>query len=240
MVLRHAALSLLIAGFASSSAHARTICTVIADANTAQTLMEQGDCSGRVTPASTFKIAISLMGFDSGFLKNEHVPVLPYRDGYVDWAGALWRQPTDPARWIKYSVVWFSEQVTQSLGQERFQRYTSAFHYGNADVSGGPGRPNGMMGAWIDSSLRISPLEQVAFLEKVVNRQLPVSAHAFDMTDRITEVTTLPGGWNIHGKTGTGSPGDPSTVAGTFDKAHSYGWFVGWERRGRERSSLRA
>jgi beta-lactamase class D len=228
MSARHAALALLLAALASTGAHAKTICTVVADANTSQILVQQGDCSSRFTPASTFKIAISLMGFDSGVLKNEHDPVLPYRDGYVDWGGALWRQPTDPARWIQYSVVWFSEQVTQSLGQVRFQQYATAFHYGNEDVSGDPGKNNGVMGSWIDSSLRISPLEQVAFLKKVVNRQLPVTPHAFDMTEQITEVAKLPDGWDVHGKTGTGSPG----AKGEFDRAHAYGWFVGWARKG--------
>jgi beta-lactamase class D len=228
MNLRSLALALLAIGLVTSTAEARTICTVIANAVTREVLVQQGDCNSRVTPASTFKIAISLMGFDSGFLKDEHSPTLPYREGYVDWAGAAWREPTDPARWIKYSVVWFSEQVTQSLGQERFQRYATAFQYGNADVSGKPPQPNGMMGAWIDSSLQISPLEQVSFLEKVVNRQLPVISHAFDMTDRIAAVTVLPSGWDIHGKTGTGSPGAP----GKFDQAHSYGWFVGWATKG--------
>jgi beta-lactamase class D len=230
--LRHFVLAFLAMGLGASASEARTICTVVADAGTGKVLVQDGDCASRVTPASTFKIAISLMGFDSGFLKDEHSPTLPYRDGYVDWAGAAWREPTDPARWIKYSVVWFSEQVTQSLGQARFQQYATAFNYGNADVSGKPPQPNGMMGAWINSSLEISPLEQVSFLEKVVNRQLPVNAHAFDMTDRITQITVLPSGWNIHGKTGTGSPGAPITFEGTFDQAHSYGWFVGWATKG--------
>src|SRR5258708_6446843 len=131
MVLRRLASTLLAMGLIPSMAEAGTICTVIADAGTGKILVQDGDCGSRVTPASTFKIAISLMGFDSGFLKNEHSPILQYREGYVDWAGAAWREPTDPARWIKYSVVWFSEQVTQSLGQDRFQRYTTAFQYGN-------------------------------------------------------------------------------------------------------------
>ncbi|WP_154872308.1 class D beta-lactamase [Paraburkholderia terricola] len=215
--------------FINPGVQARTICTALADARTGEVLFQQGDCSSRVTPASTFKIAISLMGFDSGFLKDEHSPTLPYQTGYVDWGGASWREPTDPSRWIKYSVVWFSQQVAQSLGQARFQRYTNQFEYGNRDVSGDPGKNNGTSRAWINSSLRVSPLEQVAFLKKVVNRQLPVSAHALDMTDRITEVTVLPNGWNVHGKTGTGSP---AAQDGAFDKAHAYGWFVGWATKG--------
>jgi len=223
MHLRLILLSVIIVLIIASAAHARTICTIIADAETEKILLQQGNCKERITPASTFKIAISLMGFDSGFLKDEHSPVLAYHEGDVDWGGAAWRQPIDPMNWIKYSVVWFSQRVTQSLGKERFQRYVSEFQYGNADVSGDSGRDNGMLRSWINSSLKISPLEQVSFLEKVVKRQLPVTAHAFDMTNRLTEVTVLPGGWDIHGKTGTGSPGE-----GAFDKAHSYGWFVGW------------
>jgi beta-lactamase class D len=69
----------------------------------------------------------------------------------------------------------------------------------------------------------------VTFLRKVVRRQLPVSVHAYDMTSRITVIGLLPNGWDVHGKTGTGSPvrGD-----GTLDEGHSFGWFVGWATNG--------
>jgi beta-lactamase class D len=218
-------LSVLAIGLAPSAAQARTVCTAVADAATGKLVVQQGNCSERVTPASTFKIAISLMGYDSGFLKDAVTPVLPFRAGYPDWGGAEWRQPTDPSRWIKYSVVWFSQQVTQSLGQARFQQYVDAFQYGNKDVSGDPGKHNGLTRAWISSSLKISPLEEVAFLGKLVNRKLPVTPHAFDMTSQITEISQLPDGWDIHGKTGAGFPLKPD---GSDDKAHGYGWFVGW------------
>jgi beta-lactamase class D len=202
---------------------------VIADAGTQKILRQEGgDCSRRVTAASTFKIAISLMGYDSGFLINEHTPALPFRKGYPAWRPE-WRQPTDPTRWIKYSVVWFSQQVTTSLGEARFQRYVSGFHYGNEDVSGNPGKHDGLTQAWLSSSLKISPLEQVSFLGKVVNRQLPLQPQAYDMTARITSVAVLPNGWEIHGKTATGAP---MKVDGSHDESHSYGWFVGWTSRG--------
>jgi beta-lactamase class D len=229
MYLRRVAVSFLLAGLAASTAQARTVCTAIADAGTGKILVQQGDCSGRVTPASTFKIAISLMGYDSEFLKDAHSPALPYREGYVDWGGADWRQSTDPARWIKYSVVWFSQQVTQSLGEARFQTYVDDFQYGNEDVSGESGKHNGLTRAWISSSLKISPLEEVSFLEKLVNRRLPVTSHAFDMTSQITQIAEHPDSWDVHGKTGTGFP---PTADGTEDEAHGYGWFVGWATKG--------
>ncbi len=90
------------------------------------------------------------------------------------------------------------------MGQARFQRYVTAFHYGNENVSGTPGKHDGLTQAWLGSSLQISPLEQLAFLEKLVRRQLPVSPNAYDMTGRITAVATIENGWEVHGKTGTG------------------------------------
>lgn len=132
---------------------------------------------------------------------------------------------------MQYSVVWYSQRITHALGAERFRSYVRQFDYGNQDVAGDPGHDNGLDRAWILSSLRISPEEQVGFLRRLVNRQLPVSAHAFDMTARLTEVARLPGGWVVHGKTGAGAPGTLSPD-GTWDQAHAYGWFVGWVTNG--------
>ena len=68
---------------------------------------------------------------------------------------------------------------------------------------GDPGKNNGLVLSWIGSSLKISPVEQVAFLRKLVNRQLALSAQAYDMTSRIMISETLENGWEVHGKTGT-------------------------------------
>lgn len=131
---------------------------------------------------------------------------------------------------MAYSVFWFSQRLTQALGQDRLQRYASAFRYGNADVSGMHVPDERSGGAWVNSSLRISPLEQIAFLRDIVERRLPVAAQAYEMTANITRIATLPGGWAVHGKTGTGSPG----ADGHYDAAHAYGWVVGWATRGGE------
>ena len=212
-------------------AFAKPLCTIVADAATGTALMHDGQCSERVTPASTFKIALAVMGYDAGFLKDEHAPVLPFRKGDPDWGGDAWRKPIDPSSWLQYSVVWYSQRITHALGADAFQSYVRKFDYGNMDVAGDPGRNNSLDHSWITSSLKISPEEQVGFLRKIVNRQLPVSARALDMTDRITQVTQLPGGWTVHGKTGTGAPGTTG-VDGSWDQAHAYGWFVGWVTNG--------
>ena len=209
-------------------AEAKTLCTALADAASGKMLVQEGDCETPVTPASTFKIPLALMGFDSGFLKDEHTPLLPFREGYPDWIKA-WRTDTDPAAWMKKSVVWYSQQITQALGKERFKKYVVALNYGNQDVSGDPGKNNGLERSWIGSSLKISPLEQVAFLRKLVRHELPVSPAAFDMTAAITVQPPLPGGWRLHGKTGSALLRKPD---GSQDRDRAYGWFVGWAARG--------
>lgn len=215
-------------GAVAAPADAYIDCTILADAAGGQPLIHDGRCDERVTSGSTFKIALSLMGYDSGILRDEHTPSLPFQPGYVDWLPG-WREAADPARWMQLSVVWYSQQITARLGAARFQRYVDSFDFGNRDLSGDPGKNNGLSYAWISSSLKISPDEQVAFLGKVVNRKLPVAAKAYDMTARILKLQTLPSGWEIYGKTGSGSPILPN---GDDDDEHQYGWFVGWASKG--------
>lgn len=194
-----------------SMAHALEICTAIADASNGAVVLQRGDCRKQVTPASTFKIAISLMAYDAGFLKNEHAPELPYQPGYVAWLDS-WKHPTNPQKWMQDSVVWYSQNLTRSLGRERFAAYTRKFDYGNANVAG-DAEHDGLTMSWISSSLRISPLEQLSFLGKVVNRQLDVTQHAYAMTAALTKQDKPLAGWELHAKTGAAS---------------GYGWYVGW------------
>ncbi|WP_373888204.1 class D beta-lactamase [Massilia sp. Root351] len=203
-------------------------CTVIADAASGRQLAREGHCDERVTPASTFNIPVALMGYDSGILQHEHAPLMPFKTGYPAYVPS-WRADTDPSGWLHNSVLWYAQQVTATLGAARFQHYVQRFGYGNQDLSGDPGKDNGLSLAWVGSSLRISPLEQVAFLRKVANRELPLSAHAYAMTARIMPQQTLANGWQVTGKTGTASALLPD---GSEDGTRQYGWYVGWATKG--------
>ncbi|MDB5963197.1 MAG: class beta-lactamase, partial [Massilia sp.] len=203
-------------------------CTLIVDGASGKTLVSEGDCNTRITPASTFNIVVSLMGFDSGILQDAHAPLLQYRagGGFADW-NPKWRRATDPTSWIVNSSAWYAQQVTARLGEQRMAAYLDSFNYGNRDASGDPGKNNGLKMSWISSSMQISPIEQVAFLRKVAKRELPISAHAYDVSEQILAVPAG-GGWQAYGKTGTAAP---RTDTGAVDQLHSYGWFVGWARK---------
>ncbi|MDF1601233.1 class D beta-lactamase [Mesorhizobium sp. YIM 152430] len=215
---------------ATTGAKAAEICTLIADGKSGAVLMERGDCHTPVTPASTFKVPLAVMGYDAGFLTAPDAPVLDFQEGYPDWI-AEWRRPTDPAAWMRHSVVWYSQRITQALGAERLSAYAAAWGYGNADFSGDPGFDNGLERAWIASSLQVSPVEQVRFLHGLVNRTLPVSAAAMDMTVAIVEGHSA-GEWSVRGKTGSAFP---RLADRSFDRSRAWGWYVGWATKG-ERS----
>lgn len=211
-------------------AEANPGCTLIVSYPQANTLKQQGDCQQRLSPCSTFKIALAIMGYDAGILLDEHHPVWPYQPGYVV-EDLSHKQDTDPTLWEKNSVVWYSQQMTSRLGMAKFQHYVDQFNYGNQNVSGDPGKNNGLTHAWLVSSLKISPQEQVAFIQKIMDKKLMVSDKAYRMTEAILPEYKIHDGWVVKGKTGSGWLLNPD---GSTDKNHPQGWFVGWAKKGQQ------
>jgi len=224
-------LALALAAGLAGTARAETVCSLVAELESGAAVAQTGlGCLERNAPASTFKVALSLMGFDAGVLIDAHNPSWPYREEY-DAGRSAWKVTTDPMAWMGESVVWFSQVLTRTLGEDAFAAYVQSFGYGNGDVSGDPGQDNGLTRAWLDSSLAISPAEQVAFLRLMLTRNLPVTAHATDMTIAVMPRFALRNGWVVQGKTGTGYQRLPT---GRLDRTRQYGWFVGWASRGGE------
>ncbi|MBN9543127.1 MAG: class D beta-lactamase, partial [Alphaproteobacteria bacterium] len=191
---------------------------------------QEGECEKRHSPFSSFKIPIALMGFDSGILKNENSPKVDFteetRKNFEPWyfphkypIQMFSARSQTPSSWMKYSVVWFSQYVTVKLGMEKFQDYVNKFEYGNKDISGDKGKNNGLMNSWIQSSIQISPIEQVNFIEKLSNKNLPISKQAQEQTIKIIKLEDVWDDWKLYGKTGG---------------SKTNGWFIGWvEKDGR-------
>jgi beta-lactamase class D len=162
----------------------------------------------RISPYSTFKITLSLIGYDVGILKDEKTPTWDFQEGYDDFL-ELWKGPQTPQSWMKYSCVWYSKVLALQLGLEKIQNYLTSIEYGNEDMSGGLAQPGPTNVAWINSSLKISPKEQVNFIQKMIRGQLPISPNSIQMTKLLLFKEESPDGWKLFGRTG-------------------YGWFVGW------------
>jgi beta-lactamase class D len=191
-------------------------------------LKQEGDCITRHSPFSTFKVAISLMGYNEGILIDPIHPELPFKPEYID-IYASWRKPHNPTTWLQNSCIWYSQIITKQLGLNKFKEYLYKFNYGNQDPSGDKGQDNGLTNCWLSSSLQISPIEQVNFLEKLIANKLPVNNQAQEFTKIIMYVETLPNGWKLYGKTGGGYKLDAS---GMLKENSAIGWFVGWVEYG--------
>lgn len=197
---------------------------IVLNAKTDQVIEERGPhVNDRVTPCSTFKITLALMGFDSGVLVDENNPVWEFKEGYDDFL-ETWKAPQTPASWMKYSCIWYSRIIAETLGEESFQHYLDIFDYGNRDASGGLSAL-----CWVNSSLKISPREQALFIQKMVLGKLPVSQEALSKTKAILFQGITQDGSMLYGKTGwTGSRKDEA------GNTYEIGWFVGWIEKGQD------
>lgn len=197
----------------------------------------KGDYVTQNPPCSTFKVVLSLMGFDSGILQDKDSPKWSFKKEYEanfqSWYKPEmatkygWHGEHTPATYIQNSIVWFSHQITQRLGKEKFQEYVNRLNYGNKDVSGTPGQDDGLLNSWLETSLKISPQEQVEVLEKMLANSLDISKDAQNKTVEIMvkkDIDGQPiewGGWKLYGKTGGGTG--------------CHRWFIGWVEKGEDK-----
>ncbi|MBU6141304.1 MAG: class D beta-lactamase [Proteobacteria bacterium] len=198
-----------------SIAHAEEIdCFIVKEAE--NYLIKEGkNCDVQYSPASTFKIPLAVIGFESGILKDENHPIWQAKNPPT-FLKDFWSGEKTPSSWMRYSIVWYSQMLTTKLGAEKFQKYVDRINYGNRDLSGG------IKEAWLSSSLKISPNEQIYFIESLAKDELNFSKNAQMQAKnliRLFEEGQLSNGWNIYGKTGT----DVDHISG-----ERRGYFVGF------------
>jgi beta-lactamase class D len=227
--LKALCLVLIISGGAAAQAEP-VRCTVVLDVASGEVLHRSGACDEAHYPQSTFKLPLAMIGYEAGILSDEHNPRWDYQARFG--RSAREQKMTDPTIWERDSIVWYSQEITRRLGKEKFAEYVRKLGYGNQDVSGGPGGTDGLTEAWLMSSLKISPDQQVDFLRRFMTGRLPISGKTVQHTLAIVPMFAAARGWTVHGKTGAGFLRDEE---GSADRNRPLGWFVGWaEKNGRE------
>ena len=118
-----------------------------------------------------------------------------------------WRAPASPSsrKWLPGS------------GDERLNASLAAFGYGNHDASGN-------YPYWLEGNLRITALDQIAFIDKLRRGDLPVSPEAM-ATVRDILIVEKGDGYVTHAKTGWATSPEPDL-----------GWIVGWVDHGKQAS----
>jgi len=122
----------------------------------------------QVSPCSTFKIISTLAAFESGVISPEQSTIA--WDG-TEWSFESWNKDMTISEAFQTSCVWYYRKLTDEFGVEYMQNHLDSLQYGNCDISQWDGsRFNGnalIDGFWLESSLLISPREQVDIMYQI-------------------------------------------------------------------------
>jgi beta-lactamase class D len=133
---------------------------------------------------------------------------------------AAWNKDHTMRSAIAVSAVPVYQEIARRIGAERMQKYVDLFEYGNRNIGGGIDQ------FWLTGDLRISPFQQVDFVDRLRRGALPVSKRSQDLTRDILPVTKV-GDAVIRTKSGllAAEAGKPQL-----------GWLVGWAEKGDART----
>ncbi len=162
----------------------------------------------RVSPNSTYKIYSALFGLESNLISGEN--------STIKWNGTKypfdsWNSEQNLKTAMKNSVTWYFQELDKRNQAGIIHSYLKRINYGNSDMSGGINQ------FWLESSLKISPVEQVQLLKDLYTNQfgfkeknIQTVKEAIKLEEKNDEI--------LSGKTGTGN------VNGN----EINGWFIGY------------
>jgi beta-lactamase class D len=163
-------------------------------------------------PASTFKIPNSVIALETGVVGDPDKDVFKW-DG-VTRSFDAWNKDHTLRSAIAASAVPVYQEIARRIGAERMQKYVDLLDYGNRNIGGGIDQ------FWLTGDMRIDPVQQVDFVDRLRRRALPVSKRSQDLVADILPVTKV-GDAVIRAKTGL-----------TDSEHGSLGWLVGWAEKG--------
>ena len=174
------------------------------------------------SPCSTFKIISSLIALENGIIEPDN--------STRTWSGEIfwnedWNKDIDFADAFHASCVWYFREVIDEIGADSIQEELNKLQYGNCDISDWSGELNtnnnnpALTGFWIESSLLISPKEQVEVMERIFGDSSEYSGKTQDQLKQVMLLSEQNDtDISIYGKTGMG-------------KAHGItvdSWFTGF------------
>src|SRR5882762_6569702 len=165
-------------------------------------------------PASTFKIPNSLIALETGVVGDPDKDVFKW-DGVVRSIEG-WNRDHTLRSAIAASAVPVYQEIARRIGQERMQKYVDLFEYGNRDIGGGIDQ------FWLTGNLRIDPIQQIDFVDRLRRGALPVAKRSQELVRDILPVT----------KSGDAVIRAKSGLLGAEVGKPSLGWLVGWAEKG--------
>jgi beta-lactamase class D len=178
-------------------------------------IASDSDRSGEAKlPASTFKIPNSLIALETGVVEHPDKDIFKW-DG-VKRSIEAWNRDHTMRSAITASAVPVYQEIARRIGEARMQQYVDLLEYGNRNIGGGIDQ------FWLTGDLRIDPVQQVDFLDRLRRGALPISNRSQDLVRDILPVTKA-GEATIRAKSG---------LLGAERSSPSLGWMVGWAEKG--------
>lgn len=184
-------------------------CFVLYDINSCQySIYNQKSGTTRISPDSTYKIYSALAALKTGVITPD--------DSLIKWDKTpypyeAWNGDQNLSTAMNHSVNWYFKTLDERTGLSNLKDSLIRIGYGNKDLSGGLGE------YWLESSLKISPVEQVELLTKFYQEDLPFTPdHIKTVKDSLYLSSSY--GSSLYGKTGTG----------TIEGKNVNGWFIGY------------
>ena len=167
--------------------------------------------TARISPASTFKIYSALFSLESGIISSEQ--------SLIPWNGQnymydLWNADQTLESAMQNSVTWYFQALDQQSSLPSIKEYVKEIGYGNQLVEGD------ISSYWINSALKISPVEQVEMLTKLYYNQFGFTPENIKAVKDSIRLYSMDEGI-LSGKTGTEE----------IDGLNTSGWFIGYVER---------
>ncbi|HEX6196979.1 MAG TPA: class D beta-lactamase [Jiangellaceae bacterium] len=162
----------------------------------------------RMVPASTFKVAHSLIALETGAAEDVD-EVIPYEGGESRFPDE-WEQDMSMREALPESNLLIYQVIAARIGLDRMREHVELLEYGNAEIG------DVIDEFWLFGPLEISAREQVRFLSRLATGELPVAEENQEHVRDITLVEERDD-CRLHAKTGW-----------AFDLEPQRGWWVGW------------
>lgn len=165
------------------------------------------NCLTRVSPDSTYKLYSALSGLENSVITTDDTLQL--------WSGTQydnthWNSDQTLESAMRNSVNWYFQNLDKNVGYHKLQDFFEYISYGNEDLSGG------ISSYWLESSLLISPFEQVQLLNNLWKNKWNFDEQNINVIKNSIFVSSFLGN-TLYGKTGTGN----------VNEKYINGWFIG-------------
>jgi len=159
-------------------------------------------------PASTFKIPNSIIGLELGLIEGEQT--------IFEWDGekrayAFWEKDLALKEAFQQSCVPCYQEMARKIGTKRMQENLDKLHFGEMDVT-----DKNIDLFWLEGQSKINPFQQIDFLLRLYQNQLPIKKTTTETVKNILKIKTTDG-YIWSGKTGLSVIDQKDT-----------GWFVGY------------